>query len=60
MTRDKVLPIFLEFECLTIVLTDEIRDSGFRKADACKERRREGPFELFGRGVDRFNSFVRF
>ena len=32
MTRDKVLPIFFEFECLTIVL------AGFREPDAYEER----------------------
>jgi len=59
MARNEVLPIFLEFECLTIVLADEVRDSGFCEPDACEERKREGPFELFGCGVDEINSFVR-
>jgi hypothetical protein len=59
MTRDEVLPIFLEFEGLTIVLADEVGNSGFCEPDACEEGRREGPFELFGRGVDEVNSFVR-
>lgn len=59
MARDEVLPIFLEFECLTIVLADQVGNSGFCEPDACEERRREGPFELFGCGVDKVNSFVR-
>lgn len=59
MARDEILAIFLEFERLTIVLADEVRDSGFCEPDACEERRREGPFEFFRGGVNEVNSFVR-
>ena len=54
MTRNKILPVPLELQCLAIILTDQITQSGLSKPNPDPQFRCELPFELLWRGIVRF------
>lgn len=55
MLRNKLLAIPSKFQCLTIILANQIAQSGFGEPDASSELGAESPFELLGVGVHVLN-----
>lgn len=53
MARNEILAITFELQRLTVILANQVTQPGLRKPDPHAKLRRQLPFKLLRRGVDR-------